>query len=112
MKRKQLVHPRLYLTIVERTYDNILVEYQDNEFYDDGKRIIKKSNLNLGEDCKSFSNNIEILNKLNQQEFNKITSYIKTQYKILKYHQKNNNSDAILTVSESIKVMESFKRKF
>ena len=47
-----------------------------------------------------------------QQEFNKITSYIKTQYKILKYHQKNNNPDAILTVSESIKVMESFKRKF
>ena len=112
MKSKQLLHPRLYLSIIKRTADNILVEYQDNEFYENGKRAIKKSNLDLGENWKNYSNNIEMLNKLNEQELNKITSYIKTQYKVLKFHQKNNNYDAITTVSESIKVMESFKRKF
>tara|TARA_B110000438_G_scaffold295532_1_gene338672 strand:+ start:187 stop:525 length:339 start_codon:yes stop_codon:yes gene_type:complete len=112
MKSKKLLHPRLYLSIIERTSDNILVEYQDNEFYENGKRVIKKSNLDLGGNWENYSNNIEMLNKLNEQELNKVTSYIKTQYKILKFHQKNNNSDAIATVSDSIKVMESFKRKF
>ena len=53
----------------------------------------------------------EILNKLNNQELNKITSYIKTQYKVLEYHVNKNNHDSIGTVQTSIKLMEKFKKQ-
>tara|TARA_B110000116_G_C16782303_1_gene559037 strand:+ start:1937 stop:2290 length:354 start_codon:yes stop_codon:yes gene_type:complete len=112
MKSKLLIHPRLYLSIIKRNANSILVEYQNNEFYENGERIIKKSNINLEEKFNNFSKSIEILNSLNNQELNKIKNYIKTQNKVLKYHKKNNNYDAIDTVVGSMKLMESFKRKF
>ena len=112
MKRKEIVHPRVYLRILEKKDSIVRIEYKDNEFDNAGKRIIKKVQMNLDEYLNNFSDDFsEILDKLNNQELNKITSYIKTQYKVLKYHVKKNNHDSIETVQTSIKLMEKFKKQ-
>ena len=112
MKRKEIVHPRIYLRILEKKDSIIKVEYKDNEFDNTGKRIIKKVQINLNKYLNNFPNDFsEILDKLNNQELNKITNYIKTQYKVLKYHVKKNNHDSIGTVQTSIKLMENFKKQ-
>ena len=53
----------------------------------------------------------EILNKLNEGELVKINNYLKTQYKVLEYHKKNNNYDSVRVVKESIELIESFKKE-
>ena len=112
MKRKEIVHPRIYLRILGKKDSIVRIEYKDNEFDNAGKRIIKKVQMNLDEYLNNFSDDFsEILDKLNNQELNKITSYIKTQYKVLKYHVKKNNHDSIETVQTSIKLMEKFKKQ-
>ena len=112
MKRKEILHPRIYLRILEKKDSIVKVEYKDNEFNNTGKRIIKKVQINLDEYLNNFSDDFsEILDKLNNQELNKITNYIKTQYKVLKYHVKKNNHDSIGTVQTSIKLMEKFKKQ-
>ena len=112
MKKKEIVHPRMYLKILEKKNSIVRVEYKDNKFDSNGKRIIQKTQINLDQYLDNFSNDFkEILDKLNSQELNKTINYIKTQYKVLQYHIKNNNHDSIYTVKESIQVMESFKEE-
>jgi len=105
-------HPRIYLKVLEKKDSIIRIEYKDNEFDANGKRIIKEIQINLDDHLNKFSNDFtEILNKLNSQEFDKITNYIKTQCKVLEYHIKNNNHDSIGTVQTSIKLMKNFKKQ-
>ena len=112
MKKKEITHPRIYLRILEKKDSTVRIEYKDNEFDSNGERIIKESQINLDEYLNNFSDDFtEILNKLNNQELNKITSYIKTQYKVLEYHVKKNNHDSIGTLQTSIKLMEQFKKQ-
>ena len=112
MKKKEIVHPRIYLRILEKRDSTVIAEYKDNHFDNNGQRTIKKSKLNLDQYLDNFSNDFkEILNKLNSQELNKTINYIKTQYKVLQYHTKNNNYDSINTVKGSIQLMESFKEE-
>ena len=112
MKKKAIIHPRIYIRILEKKGSIVIVEYKSNQFNNSAQRTIKKSKLNLDQYLDNFSNDFkEILDKLNSQELNKITNYIKTQYKVLQYHIKNNNHDSVATVKESIKVMENFKEE-
>ena len=47
MKRKQLNHPRLYLKIINRKNNDLIVEYKDNIFNEQGLRKHKKCKINL-----------------------------------------------------------------
>ena len=112
MKKKEIIHPRIYLKVLKKAGSNITTEYKDNEFNNNGQRAIKVIEINLDQCLNNFSNDFtEILNKLNSRELNKIINYIKVQYKVLQYHIKNNNHDSVQTVKESIKVMENFKEE-
>ncbi len=67
MKRKEIVHPRIYLRILEKKDSIVKVEYKDNEFDNTGNRIIKKVQINLDEYLNNFSDDFsEILDKLNK----------------------------------------------
>ena len=112
MKKKVIIHPRIYIRILEKKGSIVIAEYKSNQFNNSGQRTIKKSKLNLDQYLDNFSNDFkEILDKLNSQELNKTINYIKTQYKVLQHHIKNNNHDSIYTVKESIQVMENFKEE-
>ena len=112
MKSKNLNHPRLYVNIVEKTKEFLLLEFKDNQFDEKGNRIIKSYNMKIKESYQNNLKDIEILNKLNEQEFDKINNYIKTQKKVLEYHKKHNNYDSIHTVKDSIETMQTFKKEF
>ena len=112
MKKKELVHPRIYLKIIDKRDSVIIVEYKDNEFNSKGRRVIKEAKIDLNQYLNNFSNDFsQILDKLNNQELEKIDNYISTQYKVLDYHIKKNNYDSLKTVQDSIKLMEKFKEQ-
>ena len=111
MKGKSLRHPRLYLNIVEKTNDSVLVEYKSNKFDENGNRIIKVISIKLQKEYQNCPENNEILNKLNKKELNRITNYIKIQSKVLEHHKKNNNINSFNTVLDSIKIMKNFKKE-
>ena len=109
MKKKQFQHPCIYLKILDKKNSIILVEYKRNEFDEFGNRVIKVCELELSDNLPNDFN--EILNKLNEGELVKINNYLKTQYKVLKYHEKNNNYDSVRVVKESIELIETFKKE-
>ena len=112
MKKKQFQHPCIYLRILDKNDFMILVEYKNNEFDELGNRSIKVCELKLPESFINLSDDFsQILNKLNEKELIKINNYLKTQYKVLKYHEKNNNYDSTRVVKESIELIESFKQE-
>ena len=112
MKKKQFQHPCIYLNILDKNNSVVLVEYKNNEFDEFGNRIIKVCKIELSESFNNLANDFsQILNKLNEGELIKINNYLKTQYKVLKYHKKNNNYDSVRVVNESIELVESFKKE-
>lgn len=111
MKKKEISHPRIYLRILKKKDFTIITEYKDNKFHENGSRMIKKCELRLDSSDNLSNDFSEILNKLNGRELEKTINYIKVQYKVLHYHMKNNNYDAVNTVKESIKIMENFQEE-
>ena len=110
MKKKQYEHPRIYLKILDKNKSLVLIEYKDNEFDESGKRKIKRCQLNIPESFDNLSNNFnQIINKLNGEELLKINNYLKMQFKVLKYHKKNNNYDSFRVVADSIELVKNFK---
>ena len=49
MKKKELVHPRIYLKIIDKRDSVIIVEYKDNEFNSKGRRVIKEDKIDLNQ---------------------------------------------------------------
>ena len=110
MKKKEFQHPSIYLKILNKNKSIISVEYKNNEFDESGNRKIKICKLELPLFFNKLSDNFsQILNKLNEQELQKINNYLTIQYKVLKYHKKNNNYESIEVVKGSIELVEAFK---
>ena len=110
MKKKEFQHPSIYLKILNKNKSTISVEYKNNEFDEFGNRKIKICKLELPLSFNNLSDNFsQILNKLNEQELQKINNYLTIQYKVLKYHKKNNNYESIKVVKDSIELVEDFK---
>ena len=110
MKKKEFQHPSIYLKILNKNKSTISVEYKNNEFDEFGNRKIKICKLKLPLSFNNLSDNFsQILNKLNEQELQKINNYLTIQYKVLKYHKKNNNYESIGVVKGSIELVEAFK---
>ena len=110
MKKKEFQHPCLYLKILNKNDSIISVEYKNNEFDESGNRKIKICKIDLPLSFNNLSDNFsQILNKLNGKELKKINNYLTIQYKVLKYHEKNNNYESINVVKDSIELVEAFK---
>jgi hypothetical protein len=113
MKNKKINHPKLFTNILNINKDILEVEYKCNEFNDLGKRIIKREFLNLKECLVDSDDDMQnILKKINNIQLLKVENYIKTQEKVLLFHEKKNNKDSIRVVKESIKMMKIFKGEF
>ena len=105
MKKKLIRHPRFYKKIIENTSDQILVEYIDNEFDENFNRRVKIE--------KFINDNTiiidEFINKLNSEEFNKLNRFIKTQFKVMKHHEKKKKYDSSKVVKGSIELLNEFR---
>ena len=110
MKKKEFQHPSIYLKILNKNKSTISVEYKNNEFDESGNRKIKICKLELPLFFNKLSDNFsQILNKLNEQELQKINNYLTIQYKVLKYHENNNNYESVNVVKDSIELVKAFK---
>tara|TARA_Y100000994_G_scaffold247420_2_gene252776 strand:- start:589 stop:945 length:357 start_codon:yes stop_codon:yes gene_type:complete len=112
MKRKDFSHPCIYLSILNKNNNLIIVEFKDNEFDDKGNRVIKQRQIELPESFdKLYDDFNQILNKLNSQELIKTNNYLKIQNKVLGHHIRKNNYESVQVVKDSIKLVQSFKKE-
>ena len=113
MKNKKINHPKLFTKILNINKDTLEVEYKCNEFNDLGERTVKRQFLNLKECSVNSSDDMkDILKEINNKQLLKVENYIKTQEKVLLYHEKEDNKDSVRVVKESIEMMKVFKSEF
>ena len=107
MKKKQIVHPKLYLDIFKSDSEFIL-DYKSNVLNSKGERIIQKEmKQNI-----SYKNKILFLVDKNKEQFNLLNKYLKIQKKVLEKHEKAGNYDSYLTLKCSMDVINDFKNDF
>ena len=104
MKRKQPVHPKLYIKEELLESSSKMYHYLSNEFIN-SERVIKQ-------EVEFINQNNHYIYKKNQIEYKKLENIIKIQKKVLNKHQKSRNYDAEKIVKTSIILMEDFKNKF
>ena len=109
MKKKNIKHPKFYNKIIGTEKNYVVVEYIDNEFDENFNRKIKRKKFEIDKSLITFS---EFINKLNEEELEKLNRFIEVQNKAMNYHKKKNNIDSHKTIKESIKLMNNFKRNF
>ena len=104
MKKKQSVHPKLYIKEELVESSSKIYQYLSNDFID-SERVIK-------EEVEFINQNNDSIYKKNQIEYKKLENFINIQKKVLNNHQKARNYDAENIVKTSIILMEDFKNKF
>ena len=108
MKKKQPIHPRLYIS-VEIDFDEFVCKYVSNYFDENNHRIISSESDNID---KSVTYDLNYLINKNEIEYMKLKKYVKIQKKALEKHQKEGNYDSCKIVESSILFMEEFKLEF
>jgi len=105
MKKKKIVHPKLYIDIVEkRKY----LLYKQNEFNNNGGRVISKElNKNF-----NIDNDICYLNEINKEQLEVLNKYLNIQKRVLQKHEKGGNYETSKVVENSITTMLIFKQEF
>ena len=109
MKKKQPMHPRLYVDFSIKS-SKILYKYYSNEIDSKNQRILKEE-FESNSDLQPNYDNCLIFKK-NEIEYGKLKKYIKVQKKVLEKHQKSRNYDSCRVVESSILLMEEFKNSF
>ena len=104
MRKKQPVHPKLYLKEELIKSSNKIYQYLSNDFID-SERVIK-------EEVEITNQNDDSIYKKNQMEYKKLENFINIQKKVLNKHQKARNYDAVNIVKGSIMLMKDFKSEF
>lgn len=104
MRKKQPVHPKLYIKEELIKSSNKIYQYLSNDFID-SERVIK-------EEVEITNQNDNSIYKKNQMEYKKLENFINIQKKVLNKHQKARNYDAENIVKGSIMLMEEFKSEF
>ena len=106
MKKKNPVHPKLYLDIVEIDASSTFY-YVSNFFNDSNKRIIQTEIRD-----KINSNKKSYLFKENTIQFEMLKKYLKIQKKVLEKRKKDRNYDACKIIESSINTIIDFKNEF
>jgi len=104
MRKKQPVHPKLYVKEELIKSSNKIYQYLSNDFID-SERVIK-------EEVEITNQNDNSIYKKNQMEYKKLENFINIQKKVLNKHQITRNYDAENIVKTSIMLMEDFKSEF
>lgn len=108
MKKRQTIHPRLYVNIDYRG-DNMNLSFINNTFDGNGSRLLNNELIGL---VGNISSSRDYLCSLNELEYDKLIKYIKIQKKVLEKYQKSGNYDSSKIVKSSILLMEEFKISF
>ena len=108
VKKKQLIHPRLF-TRLDLNKNILTLFFKDNRFNEKGERL-------LTTEIREISNKIDssttYLFEKNELEYQNLIKYIKIQKRVLEKHQKLRNYDSRKVVESSILLMEKFKTDF
>ena len=108
MKKKHLVHAKLYIDVI--ISDNgVQYLYKQNKFDKNGDRTVLKEVLNKVFD---LGQKEKYLFEKNIIEAQKLDNYLKTQKRVLEKHQKARNYDASIIVKNSIDTIADFKNDF
>jgi hypothetical protein len=99
MRKKQPVHPKLYIKEELIKSSNKIYQYLSNDFID-SERVIK-------EEVEITNQNDNSIYKKNQMEYKKLENFINIQKKVLNKHQKARNYDAEI-LNEYEKLKKSF----
>ena len=106
MKKKEQIHPKLYLGINKA--DNILsFAYKQNTFNIDGSRKIEFEEILI-------NNNIDesVLKVKNRKELEILKRYIKKQKRVLEKYEKVGNYTASKVMKNSILLLKKFEKDF
>ena len=108
MKKKDFLHPRLFVDIefIDSHYN---LFFKHNKFDDKGNRIIEKNIISVKEITEEPINYLVSQNVL---EYANLKKYIHIQKRVLQKHQKARNYDAINILEASILSMNEFKNEF
>ena len=108
MKKKQTIHPKLYVDI-DYSSDKMNLSFVNNTFDGNGSRLINNELISLVKDITCSRDYLRYLNKI---EYDKLIKYIEIQKKVLEKYQKSGNYDSSKIVKSSIILMEEFKANF
>ena len=108
MKKKQPIHPRLYIS-VKIDSDKVIHSYVSNFFDENNNRIVSSESDNFD---KNVAYDLKYLNNKNEVEYIKLKKYVKIQKNVLEKHQKAGNYDSCKVVESSILLMNEFKQEF
>ena len=107
MKKKDIIHPKLYLDVV--CNDGYLhLNFISNKFDINGTRRIEKETI---EDDSKINKKTHLID-LNISQFNFLKKYIEIQKRVLVKHEKDRNYDSIRVVNYSLNAMIGFKQDF
>ena len=108
MKKKQPIHPRLYIS-VKIDSDKVIHSYVSNFFDENNNRIVSSESDNVDKDV---AYDLKYLTSKNETEYTKLKKYVKIQKNVLEKHQKARNYDSCKVVESSILLMNEFKQEF
>ena len=105
MKKKDIVHPKLYFKydIVDH---EIQLSYYSNQLDDSGDRLVKIIFLN--QDSFSYME----MYKLNEREYHNLNLYIERQERIMSTYLKKGFKDQFNIVKTSVNLMYAFRDEF
>ena len=106
MKKKNPVHPKLYVDIVENNQTYTFL-YMSNVFNDINERIVQKE---IKESIPG--NKKDFLFNENKKQFEVLKKYLKIQKKVLEKRKKAGNYDACKVIETSINTIADFKMEF
>ena len=106
MKKKQLIHPKLYLEIIRKN-DLAIISYKQNKFNKDGSRKIELEEILNNKNIDKI-----ILKNKNEQQLEILKRYIKTQKRVLEKYEKVRNYNAGKVVENSIHLLNEFENDF
>ena len=107
MKKKAIIHPKLYLDVV--CNEGFLhLNFISNKFNLNGTRMVEEE---AAKDDMEI-NKKKYLKDINLLQFNFLKKYIEIQKRVLVKHEKDGNYDSIRVVNFSLSTMIEFKQDF
>ena len=109
MKKVQINHPRLYITAIRNSDNQIEATYISNKYTSSNKLSEQKTLL---DDVNQIGDDQEIIYSLNKIEYNRLDTYILRQKKVVERYRKLGKMEQLKVVSDSLDLLVNFRSKF
>ena len=108
MEKKKIYHPKLYISISNKSNSVYRLDYLANNFDGKGNRVLEYEIMQSKHI--PFDNNI--LFNLNKRELKNLNIFISRQTKVVKIYEKKHESDRMKVVKNSLDVFLNFRCLF